>query len=54
MSSAEKINFDNHKDKCRCCFRSFEIEDMQIKVTEIVKIRFQEITQIEASRVLQI
>lgn len=47
MSSPESLAFENHEDKCRCCLRDFEIEDMQIKVTEIVENRFQELTQIE-------
>ena len=37
--------FDNHKSKCRCCLKEFEIDDTQIKITQIVQVRFQEFTQ---------
>lgn len=49
MATESIIDFDNHLLKCRCCLREFDAEDTQIKITEIVEIRFQEITQIEVN-----
>lgn len=49
MTTESIIDFDNHLIKCRCCLREFEAEDTQIKITEIVRMRFQEITQLEVN-----
>jgi Zinc-finger associated domain (zf-AD) len=40
-------DFVNHLTKCRTCLSQFEIDDMQIKITPIVQLRFQELTQIQ-------
>lgn len=43
---SEIIDFENHKDKCRCCLRDFEDDDTQIKITRAVQTRFVEICQV--------
>lgn len=40
-------DFVNHLYKCRTCLKQFEIDDTQIKITAIVQLRFQELTQIQ-------
>lgn len=47
MSLETEINLENHRDKCRCCLQEFEEDDSHIKITAIVQIRFQELTQID-------
>lgn len=55
MSSLEKLNFVNHRNKCRCCFRAFDGEDdFQIKVSETVQNRFLELTQLKVRNFLHL
>lgn len=50
MAATESLfNFENHVLRCRCCLRQFEIDDTQIKITQIVQLRFQELTQMIVS-----
>lgn len=52
MTDTESLfDFQNHVTKCRCCLKEFEIDDTQIKITEIVQIRFQELTQMIVSEI---
>lgn len=42
--------YDNHTetlDKCRCCFKLFDDDENQLKITKMIVKRFMEITQIE-------
>ena len=37
----------DHLTSCRCCFDKFNYNEKHIKITEIIKQQFQELTQIE-------
>jgi hypothetical protein len=39
--------FKDHLAACRCCLKSFQIKDDKAKITEIIKKRFNELTQIK-------
>lgn len=47
MATESLLDLTNHVFKCRLCMREFELDDTQIKITAIVKIRFFELTQIQ-------
>ena len=49
MASEAIIDFENHSVKCRCCLKEFEMDDTQIKITSIVQIRFEELTNVSVS-----
>lgn len=51
MAQEAIIDLDNHINKCRCCLKEFDEEDIQIKITKIVEERFQTLTQIEVNRI---
>lgn len=46
----ECMTCDNHSeplDTCRCCFKIFDEDENQLKITKMIIKRFMEITQIE-------
>lgn len=47
MATESLLDLTNHVFKCRLCMKEFELDDTQIKITAIVKIRFYELTQIQ-------
>lgn len=47
---SECMTYDNHSeplDTCRCCFKIFDEDENQLKITKMIIMRFMEITQIE-------
>lgn len=53
--SSLRFNFDDHRNKCRCCLRDFdEDDDVQIKLTKMVQNRFLELTQLKVRNFLQL
>lgn len=49
-NNLEFMTYDNHIEtlnKCRCCFKLFEDDENQLKITKMIVKRFMEITQIE-------
>lgn len=43
----EEINFTNHIQKCRICFKSFGADEYRIQITKVVGGKFKAITQTE-------
>jgi hypothetical protein len=44
-----EIDFSEHINKCRICFKIFSIEEHQIEVTKAIERKFSEITQTSVS-----
>ena len=38
---------DDYFNKCRCCFKKFEIEDGDIKITSFIEKRFEDLTNLK-------
>lgn len=49
MATESLLDLSNHTHKCRLCLKEFELDDTQIKLTQIVQIRFFELTQLQVS-----
>lgn len=46
------INFDDHMERCRCCFRRLRSDDEFFEIDEVIQRNFYNLTQIEVSRKL--
>ena len=49
--SKEDLWLVGNLTKCRCCFEKFEHSENQVKITEIIKEQFLELTQIEVTEI---
>lgn len=42
---ANEINYDNHVNKCRICFKNFSYDERRVDITKTIEKKFHDVTQ---------
>ena len=46
----DKIDYRNHKLKCRICFKSFNAGEYQVEITRTLELKFLDVTQTNVNK----
>lgn len=46
----ENIDYNNHENKCRICFKLFGVDEHRVEISKIIEKKFREITQTNVNK----